>query len=66
MPLIPLCSLKIGWGEPMGAPATFAKQIEIKLLDSASALESRIQVINHLLKNHKAANSANQCLLSRH
>jgi hypothetical protein len=28
----------------MGAPAIFAKQIEIKLLHSASTLESRIQV----------------------
>ncbi|MEJ2046258.1 MAG: hypothetical protein P8X74_23555 [Reinekea sp.] len=32
------------WGEPMGAPAIFEKQIEIKLLRSASTLESRIQV----------------------
>jgi hypothetical protein len=31
------------WGEPMGAPAIFEKQIEIKLLHSASTLESRIQ-----------------------
>ncbi|MEJ2042908.1 MAG: hypothetical protein P8X74_11280 [Reinekea sp.] len=30
-------------GEPMGAPAIFEKQIEIKLLHSASTLESRIQ-----------------------
>ncbi|MEJ2044608.1 MAG: hypothetical protein P8X89_15170 [Reinekea sp.] len=33
------------WGEPMGAPAIFEKQIEIKLLHPASTLESRIQVI---------------------
>ncbi|MEJ2043533.1 MAG: hypothetical protein P8X89_09680 [Reinekea sp.] len=31
------------WGEPMGAPAIFEKQIEIKLLHPASTLESRIQ-----------------------
>ncbi|MEJ2044211.1 MAG: hypothetical protein P8X74_04430 [Reinekea sp.] len=28
--------LPINWGEPMGAPAIFEKQIEIKLLHSAS------------------------------
>ncbi|MEJ2043272.1 MAG: hypothetical protein P8X89_08350 [Reinekea sp.] len=33
------------WGEPMGAPAIFEKQIAIKLLHPASTLESRIQVI---------------------
>ncbi|MEJ2041931.1 MAG: hypothetical protein P8X89_01495 [Reinekea sp.] len=33
------------WGEPMGAPAIFEKQIEIKLLHPASTMESRIQVI---------------------
>ncbi|MEJ2074409.1 MAG: hypothetical protein P8X79_13235 [Reinekea sp.] len=32
------------WGEPMGAPAIFEKQIEIKLLHPASTLESRTQV----------------------
>ncbi|MEJ2043744.1 MAG: hypothetical protein P8X74_19375 [Reinekea sp.] len=32
------------WGEPMGAPAIFEKQIEIKLFHPASTLESRIQV----------------------
>ncbi|MEJ2043838.1 MAG: hypothetical protein P8X89_11230 [Reinekea sp.] len=32
------------WGEPMGAPAIFEKQIEIKLSHPASTLESRIQV----------------------
>ncbi|MEJ2043328.1 MAG: hypothetical protein P8X74_01190 [Reinekea sp.] len=31
------------WGEPMGTPAIFEKQIEIKLLHPASTLESRIQ-----------------------
>ncbi|MEJ2042395.1 MAG: hypothetical protein P8X74_07490 [Reinekea sp.] len=31
--------------EPMGAPAIFEKQIEIKLLHPASTLESRIQVL---------------------
>jgi hypothetical protein len=31
------------WGEPMGAPAIFEKQIEIKLLHPASTEESRIQ-----------------------
>ncbi|MEJ2045569.1 MAG: hypothetical protein P8X74_17650 [Reinekea sp.] len=30
--------------EPIGTAAIFGKQIEIKLLQSASALESRIQV----------------------
>ncbi|MEJ2042537.1 MAG: hypothetical protein P8X74_07145 [Reinekea sp.] len=30
-------------GEPMGAPAIFEKQIEIKFLHPASTLESRIQ-----------------------
>ncbi|MEJ2042862.1 MAG: hypothetical protein P8X74_01405 [Reinekea sp.] len=34
------------WGEPMGAPAIFEKQIEIKLLHPASTMESRIQEIN--------------------
>ncbi|MEJ2046042.1 MAG: hypothetical protein P8X74_19735 [Reinekea sp.] len=33
------------WGEPMGAPAIFEKQIAIKLLHSASTLASRIQAI---------------------
>ncbi|MEJ2045230.1 MAG: hypothetical protein P8X89_18345 [Reinekea sp.] len=39
------------WGEPkpMGAPAIFEKQIEIKLLHPASTLESRIQVEIKLL-----------------
>ncbi|MEJ2074367.1 MAG: hypothetical protein P8X79_13025, partial [Reinekea sp.] len=32
------------FNEPMGAPAIFEKQIEIKLLHPASTLESRIQV----------------------
>ncbi|MEJ2062254.1 MAG: hypothetical protein P8X74_03075 [Reinekea sp.] len=32
------------WGEPMGAPAIFEKQIEINGLHPASTLESRIQV----------------------
>ncbi|MEJ2045217.1 MAG: hypothetical protein P8X74_22205 [Reinekea sp.] len=31
------------WGEPMGAPTIFEKQIEIKLLHPASTLELRIQ-----------------------
>ncbi|MEJ2045273.1 MAG: hypothetical protein P8X74_18725 [Reinekea sp.] len=31
------------WGEPMGAPAIFAKQMEIKFLHPASTLKSRIQ-----------------------
>ncbi|MEJ2046146.1 MAG: hypothetical protein P8X89_23055 [Reinekea sp.] len=35
------------WGEPMGAPAIFEKQIEIKLSHSASTLESRIQVYTY-------------------
>ncbi|MEJ2042946.1 MAG: hypothetical protein P8X74_16035 [Reinekea sp.] len=34
------------WGEPMGAPAIFEKQKEIKLLPPASTLKSRIQVIS--------------------
>ncbi|MEJ2046131.1 MAG: hypothetical protein P8X74_24165 [Reinekea sp.] len=33
-------------GEPMGVPAIFEKQIEIKLLHPASTLESRIQAIS--------------------
>ncbi|MEJ2046143.1 MAG: hypothetical protein P8X74_17870 [Reinekea sp.] len=32
------------FNEPMGAPAIFEKQIEIKLLPPASTLQSRIQV----------------------
>ncbi|MEJ2044213.1 MAG: hypothetical protein P8X89_13140 [Reinekea sp.] len=31
------------WGEPMGAPAMFEKQIEIKLLHPTSTLTSWIQ-----------------------
>ncbi|MEJ2042131.1 MAG: hypothetical protein P8X74_01045 [Reinekea sp.] len=31
------------WDEPVGAPAIFEKQIEIKLLHPASILKSRIQ-----------------------
>ncbi|MEJ2064929.1 MAG: hypothetical protein P8X74_16900 [Reinekea sp.] len=31
--------------KPMGAPAIFNKQIEIKLLHPASTLESRIQAL---------------------
>ncbi|MEJ2075313.1 MAG: hypothetical protein P8X79_17835 [Reinekea sp.] len=34
----------MNFNEPMGAPAIFEKQIEIKLLHPASTLESRIQV----------------------
>ncbi|MEJ2045826.1 MAG: hypothetical protein P8X74_21295 [Reinekea sp.] len=34
------------FNEPMGAPAIFEKQIEIKLLPLASTLKSRIQVKN--------------------
>ncbi|MEJ2042686.1 MAG: hypothetical protein P8X74_00490 [Reinekea sp.] len=37
------------WGEPMGAPAIFEKQIEIKFLHPASTLKSRIQVLVKLL-----------------
>ncbi|MEJ2045774.1 MAG: hypothetical protein P8X89_21160 [Reinekea sp.] len=33
------------WGEPMGAPAIFEKQIGIKLLHPASTLKSRIQAV---------------------
>ncbi|MEJ2042036.1 MAG: hypothetical protein P8X74_08100 [Reinekea sp.] len=36
-------------GEPMGAPAIFEKQREIKLLPPASTLESRIQVLFKIL-----------------
>ncbi|MEJ2042910.1 MAG: hypothetical protein P8X74_11270 [Reinekea sp.] len=32
------------WGEPMGAPAIFEKQIEIKLFHPASTLKSRIRI----------------------
>ncbi|MEJ2043139.1 MAG: hypothetical protein P8X74_06795 [Reinekea sp.] len=42
------------WGEPMGAPAIFEKQIEIKLLHPASTLESRIQVVGSLLSHHQS------------
>ncbi|MEJ2075206.1 MAG: hypothetical protein P8X79_17280 [Reinekea sp.] len=35
------------FNKPMGAPAIFEKQIEIKLLHPASTLESRIQVIEN-------------------
>ncbi|MEJ2046056.1 MAG: hypothetical protein P8X89_22600 [Reinekea sp.] len=46
------------WGEPMGAPAIFEKQIEIKLLHPASTLESRIQVrIRSLLDEAGLENS---------
>jgi hypothetical protein len=38
------------WGEPMGAPAIFEKQIEIRLLPPASTLESQPQV-NVMTKN---------------
>ncbi|MEJ2075996.1 MAG: hypothetical protein P8X79_21335 [Reinekea sp.] len=41
--MIPLCFPKIG-GEPMGAPAIFEQQIEIRLLHPASTLKSRIQI----------------------
>ncbi|MEJ2044091.1 MAG: hypothetical protein P8X74_14925 [Reinekea sp.] len=37
------------WGEPMGAPVIFEKQIEIKLLHPASTEESRIQVLFNTL-----------------
>ncbi|MEJ2044553.1 MAG: hypothetical protein P8X74_19270 [Reinekea sp.] len=37
------------WGEPMGAPAIFEKQIEIRLLHPASTLGSRIQVIEKMV-----------------
>ncbi|MEJ2073687.1 MAG: hypothetical protein P8X79_09540 [Reinekea sp.] len=40
----------INWGEPMGAPAIFEKQIEIKLLHPASTMESRIQVRRMILR----------------
>ncbi|MEJ2045430.1 MAG: hypothetical protein P8X74_20560 [Reinekea sp.] len=40
------------WGEPMGAPAIFEKQIEIKLLHPASTLESRIQV--RIIKQYRS------------
>ncbi|MEJ2075994.1 MAG: hypothetical protein P8X79_21325 [Reinekea sp.] len=33
------------FNEPMGAPAIFEKQIEIKLLPPASTLKSRIQAL---------------------
>ncbi|MEJ2074472.1 MAG: hypothetical protein P8X79_13550 [Reinekea sp.] len=39
------------FNEPMGAPAIFEKQIEIKLLHPASTLESRIQVISKTNNN---------------
>ncbi|MEJ2044595.1 MAG: hypothetical protein P8X74_18195 [Reinekea sp.] len=42
------------WGEPMGAPAIFEKQIEIKLLHPASTEESRIQVLITLALPHVA------------
>ncbi|MEJ2073580.1 MAG: hypothetical protein P8X79_09000 [Reinekea sp.] len=39
------------FNEPMGAPAIFEKQIEIKLLHPASTMESRIQDILCLPKS---------------
>ncbi|MEJ2041648.1 MAG: hypothetical protein P8X89_00040 [Reinekea sp.] len=41
------------WGEPMGAPAIFEKQIEIKLLHPASTLESRIQEIEKAIPGNE-------------
>ncbi|MEJ2073250.1 MAG: hypothetical protein P8X79_07305 [Reinekea sp.] len=35
----------LNFNEPMGAPAIFEKQIEIKLLHPASTMESRIQEV---------------------
>ncbi|MEJ2044111.1 MAG: hypothetical protein P8X74_09325 [Reinekea sp.] len=46
------------WGEPMGAPATFERQIEIKLLHLASTLKSRIQVFSF---RHACLNKAFAC-----
>ncbi|MEJ2042648.1 MAG: hypothetical protein P8X89_05175 [Reinekea sp.] len=44
------------FNEPMGAPAIFEKQIEIKLLHPASTMESRIQVrMSATRSNHKLA-----------
>ncbi|MEJ2075892.1 MAG: hypothetical protein P8X79_20795 [Reinekea sp.] len=39
------------FNEPTGAPAIFEKQVEIKLLHSASTLESRIQVMSSHYRN---------------
>ncbi|MEJ2043987.1 MAG: hypothetical protein P8X74_13035 [Reinekea sp.] len=47
------------WGEPMGAPAMFEKQIEIKLLHSASILESRIQVQDTTLASFSLDDTSN-------
>ncbi|MEJ2044864.1 MAG: hypothetical protein P8X89_16480 [Reinekea sp.] len=41
------------WGEPMGAPAIFEKQIEIKLLHPASTLESEQNLMDNFLKSDK-------------
>jgi hypothetical protein len=46
------------WGEPTGEPAIFEKQIGIKLLHPASALESRIQALIKISKP--------QCLSNAH
>ncbi|MEJ2075117.1 MAG: hypothetical protein P8X79_16815 [Reinekea sp.] len=47
--MIPLCFPK-NINEPMGAPAIFEQQIEIKLLHPASTLKSRIQVLHFTLR----------------
>ncbi|MEJ2045080.1 MAG: hypothetical protein P8X74_11665 [Reinekea sp.] len=41
------------WGEPMGAPAIFEKQIKIKLLHPVATLKSRIQVLTTLVRPFK-------------
>ncbi|MEJ2045464.1 MAG: hypothetical protein P8X74_09760 [Reinekea sp.] len=40
------------FNEPMGAPAIFEKQIEIKLLHPASTMESWIQVLKKEIYHH--------------
>ncbi|MEJ2044851.1 MAG: hypothetical protein P8X89_16415, partial [Reinekea sp.] len=52
------------WGGPMGAPAIFEKQIEIKLLYFASTLESRIQVNGKALYLDKVETPILQILIA--
>ncbi|MEJ2045278.1 MAG: hypothetical protein P8X89_18595 [Reinekea sp.] len=56
------------WGEPMGAPTIFGRQIEIKLLHPASTLESRIQVIFYveyfIFNDKKMARKSGQTIVA--
>ncbi|MEJ2042940.1 MAG: hypothetical protein P8X89_06670 [Reinekea sp.] len=48
----------------MGAPTIFEQQITIKLIHSASALESRIQVKHTLTKSERPSNAAHRVHLN--